>query len=97
MRTDTPVCRIVTDFRPARSMERLQENASWTVFDPAAAPDLGHLYSGRFTARYVYYEAALQNAVQVSARELWQSIADAQQDGGRVKCVYWCALNSKRP
>ncbi|KAI0746095.1 ribonucleotide reductase, partial [Earliella scabrosa] len=76
-------------------MERLQENASWTLLDPAAASDLGHLYSGRFTARYVYYEAALQGSVQVSARELWQSITDAQQDRGRVKCVFWCALNRK--
>ena len=88
-------CNGVADLRSACSMERLQENASWTLLDPAAASDLGHLYSGRFTARYVYYEAALQNSVQVSARELWQSITDAQQDGGRVKCVFWCALNSE--
>ena len=74
-------------------MERVHDNSDWTLLDPTDTGELGERWGGRFTALYAVYEGTLSSATRMPARELWEIIADAQRDGGRIRTVFWCTIN----
>ncbi|KAI0722463.1 hypothetical protein C8Q76DRAFT_691246 [Earliella scabrosa] len=74
-------------------MERVHANGDWTLLDPADTGELGERWGGRFTALYAVYEATLSSATRMPARELWEIIAEAQREGGRIRIVFWCTIN----
>ena len=76
-------------------MERVRQNDEWTFLDAAHATELEELWGGRLTARYVCLEATMSEATRVPARDVWQAINDAEVNGHRIKCVFWCAMNGK--
>ena len=56
-------------------MKRVQENANWTLFDPAETADLSDLFGEAFEARYVEYEHDENVTKEYNqTKELWKKI-----------------------
>jgi len=60
---------------PDLFMKRVQEDSTWTLFDPYDCPDLHELHTEEFEEKYIYYES-LPNIRKetISAKELWKKI-----------------------
>jgi len=64
-------------------MKRVEENAMWTLFDPAEAGDLSEVYGEEFERRYLAYEQ--NDAISkeyVPAKELWKKILTSYFESG---------------
>ncbi|MCB1118708.1 MAG: ribonucleoside-diphosphate reductase subunit alpha [Chlamydiia bacterium] len=59
---------------PDLFMKRVKEDLEWTLFDPAAVPDLHGLYGLAFEKQYEHYEQTLTQGKRVSARTLWKKM-----------------------
>ncbi len=64
---------------PDLFMERVAEDAQWTLFSPEEAPDLHDLSGEKFRERYEYYEQRADNGEiklfkRVSALTLWRKM-----------------------
>ena len=64
---------------PDLFMERVRDNAHWTLFSPDDVPDLHDLYGAAFGDRYLRYEAAadageIRSARRVDAQGLWRKM-----------------------
>jgi ribonucleoside-diphosphate reductase alpha chain len=64
---------------PDLFMERVRENAHWTLFSPSDVPDLHDAYGSAFREKYVAYEAAAEagaiaSAKRVDAVGLWRKM-----------------------
>jgi ribonucleoside-diphosphate reductase alpha chain len=56
-------------------MERVESNASWTLFDPYTAPLLADLHGDKFNAKYLEYEADdTIPKVSIKAKDLWKKM-----------------------
>ncbi|MCI0619920.1 ribonucleoside-diphosphate reductase subunit alpha [Candidatus Wolfebacteria bacterium] len=60
-------------------MERVRENAEWTLFSPDETPDLPELYGSAFEKRYEEYEHKAERGEmklwkRVQARDLWKKM-----------------------
>jgi ribonucleoside-diphosphate reductase alpha chain len=59
-------------------MQRVREDAHWTLFSPSDVPDLHDLYGAAFAARYTEYERAAEAGTirhkRVRAVELWRKM-----------------------
>lgn len=80
---------------PDLFMERVKQNASWSLFCPSACPDLVDSHSADFEARYVAYEAQGVAAHVVRAQELWFAILDSQIETGTPYMLYKDHCNAK--
>lgn len=76
-------------------MQRVKDNAKWTLFDPNEAPDLFDLHSGEFEARYHQYEQEGRGRKTIDARELWNAILESQIETGTPYMLYKDAANRK--
>lgn len=56
-------------------MQRVQENGTWSLFDPFVTPDLTELHGEAFARRYEEYEQDLNVSREtISAKELWKKV-----------------------
>ena len=78
-------------------MQRVEEDANWSLMCSFYSPDLIDLYGDAFTERYKQYESMGAPYVRktMKARELWTMIVDAQIHSGEPYMVYKDAVNRK--
>lgn len=56
-------------------LKRVQQNATWTLFDPFETPELTNLYGEEFEKKYIEYENDENISKEVIfAKELWKKI-----------------------
>ena len=83
---------------PDLFMQRIEENANWTLFDPAEVPGLIDAVDSEtnkaFTTLYEKYEAEGKGET-ISARELWLHILENQIETGVPYILYKDAANNK--
>ena len=76
-------------------MERVKENAKWSLFCPHECPGLADVYGEDFVKLYLSYEKANKARKVVNARDLWFKVLDAQMETGTPYLLYKDAANLK--
>jgi ribonucleotide reductase alpha subunit len=76
-------------------MERVKENAKWSLLCPHECPGLSDVYGDNFKELYTKYETDGKVRKTVNARDLWFKILDAQMETGTPYILYKDAANSK--
>ena len=87
---------------PDLFMQRVQENADWTLFSPNDVPDLHDLYGAAFKARYEHYERlAAEGGIhlhkRVSALELWRKMLTMLFETGHPWITFKDTCNIRSP
>ncbi|KAG7899538.1 hypothetical protein KL907_004890 [Ogataea polymorpha] len=80
---------------PDLFMERVEQNAEWTLFSPSEAPGLSEVYGDEFKELYTRYEKEGRGRQTVKAQKLWYAILEAQTETGTPFMLYKDACNSK--
>ena len=80
---------------PDLFMQRVEADASWSLFCPDEAPGLSDVHSEAFVALYERYEAEGRARTTISARKLWFQILETQMETGTPYLLYKDAANSK--
>jgi ribonucleoside-diphosphate reductase alpha chain len=80
---------------PDLFMERVEQNADWSLFCPNECPGLHDTYGDEFRELYAKYESAGQARRTVKARELWDAITQSQIETGTPYMLYKDACNEK--
>ncbi len=80
-------------------MERVQEDATWTLFDPYEVRELTNLYGDDFNARYLELEEADDNITKevISAKGLWKEILRSYFETGNPFLTFKDAANKANP
>jgi len=80
-------------------MQRVEDNAEWTLMDPAEVPDLANLYGEEFTKRYEEYEKdeSLEFKETVMAKEIWKQILTQYFETGNPFLCNKDAANRANP
>jgi ribonucleoside-diphosphate reductase alpha subunit len=76
-------------------MERVKNNAKWSLMCPHECPGLSDVYGEKFVELYEKYESEGKVRKSVNARDLWFKILDAQMETGTPYLLYKDACNSK--
>ena len=76
-------------------MERVKDNAKWSMFCPHECPGLADVYGDKFRDLYSKYESEGRARKVVNARDLWFRILDAQMETGTPYLLYKDAVNMK--
>ncbi len=76
-------------------MERVKNDAEWSLFDPNEAQGLFDVYGGEFEALYHQYEREGRQRKVVKARDLWNNILESQIETGTPYILYKDAANKK--
>ena len=76
-------------------MERVEEDAEWSLFCPNEAKDLCDVYGDEFKVLYKKYEDEGLARKTVKAREVWASIVESQVETGTPYILYKDACNEK--
>lgn len=76
-------------------MERVKDNAKWSLFCPHECPGLADVYGDKFRDLYLKYESDGRARKVVNARDLWFRILDAQMETGTPYLLYKDAANMK--
>jgi ribonucleoside-diphosphate reductase alpha subunit len=80
---------------PDLFMRRVVADAEWTLMCPNECPGLPELWGPRFDSLYAHYERAGMGRRTLRARELWQTIIDAQIETGTPYMLFKDACNRK--
>lgn len=80
---------------PDLFMERVKENAKWSLFCPHECPGLADVHSEKFKELYTKYENENKSRKVVNARDLWFKILDAQMETGTPYLLYKDSANIK--
>tara|TARA_R110002020_G_scaffold72209_12_gene185910 strand:+ start:6100 stop:8514 length:2415 start_codon:yes stop_codon:yes gene_type:complete len=80
---------------PDLFMQRVQDDAEWTLMCPNECPGLYDCHSDEFEALYHKYEAENKGRKTVKARELWEKILESQIETGTPYMLYKDAANRK--
>lgn len=80
---------------PDLFMERVRDNANWTLLCPAACPGLADAYGDEFRRLYEHYEQYAVGAETVKAQALWKAILESQIETGGPYMLYKDACNAK--
>ncbi len=80
---------------PDLFMERVKQDAEWSLFCPNEAPGLFDTYGGEFEALYHQYEKEGRARKVVRAQELWFSILESQIETGTPYLLYKDSANKK--
>jgi len=80
---------------PDLFMERVKENAKWSLFCPHECPGLANVYGDEFKELYEKYEQNGKVRKTVLARDLWFKVLDAQMETGTPYILYKDAANKK--
>jgi hypothetical protein len=73
---------------PDLFMERVEQNALWSLFCPHECPGLSDVYGKEFEALYEKYEQEGRFKRQVRAQELWFAILESQSETGTPYMLY---------
>jgi ribonucleoside-diphosphate reductase alpha chain len=76
-------------------MERVKDNAKWSLLCPHECPGLSDVYGDKFKELYEKYEKDGKVRKTVNARDLWFKILDSQMETGTPYILYKDAANSK--
>jgi ribonucleoside-diphosphate reductase alpha chain len=76
-------------------MERVKENAKWSLLCPHECPGLSDVYGDKFKELYEKYESEGKARKTINARDLWFKILDSQMETGTPYILYKDAANSK--
>ena len=76
-------------------MERVRDNASWSLFCPHECPNLSDVYGDEFKSLYNHYEIKGKARKTINARDLWFKILDAQMETGTPYILYKDSCNKK--
>ncbi len=80
---------------PDLFMQRVKENATWSLFCPNEAPGLSNCYGKDFEKLYNQYEQTGKAKKVVQAQELWFEILTSQIETGTPYMLYKDAANKK--
>lgn len=80
---------------PDLFMERVKENAKWSLVCPHECPGLADVYGEQFKELYEKYESEGKSRKTVNARDLWFKILDSQMETGTPYILYKDACNQK--
>jgi ribonucleoside-diphosphate reductase alpha subunit len=81
---------------PDLFMERVEQDADWSLFCPNEAKGLSDCWGEEFKQLYISYEARDKIVrKRVKARHLWSAILEAQTETGVPYMLYKDACNSK--
>ncbi len=80
---------------PDLFMERVEQDASWSLFCPNEAPGLADCYGEDFVALYTKYETEGRARKTVKARDIWSAIMESQIETGTPYILYKDACNEK--
>ena len=80
---------------PDLFMQRVEEDAKWTLMCPNECPGLYDSYGAEFEALYTKYESQGKGRKTIAARELWTKIMEAQIETGTPYMLYKDACNAK--
>ena len=80
---------------PDLFMERVKEDADWSLFCPNECPNLYETYGGEFEALYHKYEAEGKAKKTIKAQELWFAILESQIETGTPYILYKDQANKK--
>jgi ribonucleoside-diphosphate reductase alpha chain len=76
-------------------MERVKNNAKWSLFCPNECVGLDNAYGDAFKELYEKYESDGKARKTVNARDLWFKILDSQMETGTPYILYKDAANKK--
>ncbi len=76
-------------------MQRVEDDAEWTLMCPNECPGLSDVYGDEFVALYTQYENAGKGRKTIKAQELWFAILESQVETGTPYMLYKDACNSK--
>ena len=76
-------------------MERVKDNAKWSLFCPHECHGLSDTYGDKFKELYEKYENNGKARKIINARDLWFKILDAQMETGTPYILYKDAANLK--
>lgn len=76
-------------------MQRVEENGTWSFFDPYVCPDLQDAYGDAYTSAYLEHEMAGRFVKQMPAIEVWNAILQAQIESGQPYMSFKCSINRK--
>jgi ribonucleoside-diphosphate reductase alpha chain len=87
---------------PDLFMERIEEDANWTLFSPDEVPDLHDLFGRAFAERYAFYEAKAQRgelkvARTVRAVDLWRKMLTMLFETGHPWITFKDPCNLRSP
>jgi ribonucleoside-diphosphate reductase alpha chain len=80
---------------PDLFMQRVENDADWTLFSPSEAPNLHEKYGEEFEALYEKYEQEGKGRKTVKARDVWQKILESQIETGTPYMLYKDSANKK--
>jgi ribonucleoside-diphosphate reductase alpha chain len=80
---------------PDLFMERVEADASWTLFCPNEAPGLAEVWGDKFNELYLRYEREGRGRKSVSAQKLWFQMLDSQMETGTPYILFKDACNRK--
>jgi len=80
---------------PDLFMQRVEQDAYWSMFSPDTCPGLSDCWGDEFTELYCRYERKNLAMREIPAKKLWQMIVDAQIQTGGPYLLYKDACNSK--
>jgi len=76
-------------------MQRVEDDAEWTLMCPNECPGLADTYGDEFKALYERYEKEGKGRKTIKAQELWFAILESQVETGTPYMLYKDACNSK--
>ena len=76
-------------------MERVENDAEWTLFSPHNTKGLSDLYGAEFTQKYQEYERMGLGVKTIKARQLMTQIIESQAETGTPYMLYKDACNEK--
>lgn len=80
---------------PDLFMKRVEDDASWSFFDPFLTPGLDDAFGEEYDALYERYEAEGKAVTTVNARDVWNGILRSQIETGTPYMLYKDACNGK--
>jgi ribonucleoside-diphosphate reductase alpha subunit len=80
---------------PDLFMQRVKDNADWTLMCPHECPGLSDSHSAEFEKLYLSYEAAGKGRKTIKAQDLWFKILESQIETGTPYMLYKDAANAK--
>ena len=87
---------------PDLFMQRVMEDAPWTLFSPSDTPDLHDLYGTAFQERYEHYEqeadaGRVDNFKRLPAKQLWRKMLTAIFETGHPWITFKDPCNLRSP
>ncbi len=80
---------------PDLFMERVEQDAQWTLFCPAECPGLSDVYGEEFRVLYEKYESSGLGRKTMKARSLFNEVVQSQIETGTPYMLYKDSANRK--